>query len=120
MSASPSGLLVLRKLNGDGSRFTFCINMENGDFISLNLRHGWLLLLGIVDHRKRTVYEDNFKELEAIAMKDERLLDAFTQWQELSLSDEQYFAYEGRLSKQNFVKKKRFIIAVKLLLKFYG
>lgn len=59
----------------------------------------WLLLLGIVDHRKGTVYEDIYKELEAIAMKDERLLDAFTQWQELSLSDEQYFAYEGRLKR---------------------
>lgn len=32
-------------------------------------------------------------------MKDERLLDAFTQWQELSLSDEQYHAYEGRLKR---------------------
>lgn len=59
----------------------------------------WLLLLGIVDHRKKTVYEDIYKELEAIAMKDERLLDAFTQWQELSLSDEQYQAYEGRLKR---------------------
>lgn len=59
----------------------------------------WLLLLGMVDHRKGTVYEDIYKELEAIAMKDERLLDAFTQWQELSLSDEQYFAYEGRLKR---------------------
>lgn len=59
----------------------------------------WLLLLGIVDHRKGTVYEDIYKELEAIAMKDERLLEAFTQWQELSLSDEQYHAYEGRLKR---------------------
>lgn len=59
----------------------------------------WLLLLGIVDHRKSAVYEDIFKELEAIAMKAERLMDAFTQWQELSLSDEQYYAYEGRLKR---------------------
>jgi hypothetical protein len=86
--------------------------MENGGFISLNLRHGWLLLLGIVDHRKRTVYEDIFKELEAIAMKDERLLDAFTQWQELSLSDEQYFAYEGRLKR--ILDEEAAVIEVKL------
>ena len=49
--------------------------------------------------RKGTVYEDIYKELEAIAMKDERLLEAFTQWQELSLSNEQYHAYEGRLKR---------------------
>nr|WP_237658320.1 Rpn family recombination-promoting nuclease/putative transposase [Ureibacillus xyleni] len=59
----------------------------------------WLLLLSIVDHRKGTVYEDIYKELEVIAMKDKQLFDAFQQWQELSLSEKEYFAYLGRLKK---------------------
>lgn len=32
-------------------------------------------------------------------MPGTKTLDAFTQWQELSLSDEQYQAYEGRLKR---------------------
>ncbi|WP_193768859.1 hypothetical protein [Metasolibacillus meyeri] len=30
-------------------------------------------------------------------MKDEQLFDALTAWKELSLTEAQYFAYEGRL-----------------------
>ncbi|WP_161956366.1 Rpn family recombination-promoting nuclease/putative transposase [Metasolibacillus fluoroglycofenilyticus] len=60
----------------------------------------WLLLLGIVNHRKeKEIYEDIYHELEAIAMKDEQLFDALTGWKELSLTEEQYFAYEGRLKR---------------------
>lgn len=60
----------------------------------------WLLLLGIVNHRKeKEIYEDIYKELEAIAMKDEQLFDALTQWRELSLTEAQYHAYEGRLKR---------------------
>ncbi|WP_342559240.1 PD-(D/E)XK nuclease family transposase [Metasolibacillus sp. FSL K6-0083] len=58
----------------------------------------WLLLLGVVNHRKeKEIYEDIYKELEVIAMRDEQLFDALTQWRELSLTDAQYHAYEGRL-----------------------
>lgn len=38
----------------------------------------WLLLLGMVDQRRNYVYEDIYKELEAIAMNDEYLQDAFS------------------------------------------
>ncbi|RUL52015.1 Rpn family recombination-promoting nuclease/putative transposase [Lysinibacillus antri] len=59
----------------------------------------WLLLLGIVDHRKGKIYGDIYKELEAIALKDKQLAEAFNHWQNLSLSDDEYFAYEGRLKR---------------------
>ena len=57
----------------------------------------WLLLLGMVDHRKGRVYEEIYKELEAIAMEDEHLQDAFTSWQELSVEPEGLLAYRTRL-----------------------
>lgn len=57
----------------------------------------WLLLLGIVDHRNGEVYEDIYKELEEIAMKDEKLKDAFQGWDLLSATQEEVLAYEARL-----------------------
>jgi predicted transposase/invertase (TIGR01784 family) len=57
----------------------------------------WLLMLGMIDHRNNMVYEDIFRELEEIAMKDEKLKEAFQHWQELSMTQEEYFAYEARL-----------------------
>lgn len=59
----------------------------------------WLLLLGMVDHRKQKVYEDIYRELEEIAMKDERLVDAFSQWQELSMTMQEKLEYEARLKR---------------------
>ncbi|QQK78784.1 Rpn family recombination-promoting nuclease/putative transposase [Salicibibacter cibi] len=59
----------------------------------------WLLLLGIVDHRKNKVYEDIYKELEEIAMEDENLRNAFQNWETLSASQEEWLAYEGRLKR---------------------
>ncbi|WP_227002718.1 Rpn family recombination-promoting nuclease/putative transposase [Salicibibacter kimchii] len=59
----------------------------------------WLLLLGIVDHRKNKVYEDIYKELEEIAMEDENLRNAFQDWETLSASQEEWLAYEGRLKR---------------------
>lgn len=59
----------------------------------------WLLLLGMVDDRNGKVYDEIFKELEAIAMKDQTLQDAFENWEELSLTREQRLAYESRLKK---------------------
>lgn len=40
----------------------------------------WLLLLGTVDRRNNKVYEDIYRELEAIAMKDETLYKALEAW----------------------------------------
>lgn len=57
----------------------------------------WLLLLGMVDRRNGKVYEDIFKELEEIAMKGERLNEAFQTWEALSGTREQRIAYEGRM-----------------------
>ena len=57
----------------------------------------WLLLLGVVDGRNKKVYADIYMQLEGIAMSDERLLQAFASWQNLSLSQEELNAYEGRL-----------------------
>src|SRR5690625_1813660 len=59
----------------------------------------WLLLLGMVDHRNGKIYDEIFKELEEIAMKDETLQDAFKNWEEMSLTREQRLAYESRLKK---------------------
>ncbi|MDM5247549.1 Rpn family recombination-promoting nuclease/putative transposase [Lysinibacillus sp. G4S2] len=57
----------------------------------------WLLLLGMVDARKKKVYDKIFCELEELAMKDEHLLEAFNAWEELSLSQEDVIAYQSRL-----------------------
>lgn len=59
----------------------------------------WLLLLGIVDHRNNQVYEDIYRELEEIAMKDETLKNAFQTWEELSMTPEEFLAYESRLKR---------------------
>ncbi|WP_240377290.1 Rpn family recombination-promoting nuclease/putative transposase [Bacillus piscicola] len=57
----------------------------------------WMLLLGMVDHRNGQVYEDIYKELEVIAMKDETLKSAFQGWDVLSASTEEVLAYDARL-----------------------
>ncbi|MDV6379262.1 PD-(D/E)XK nuclease family transposase [Sporosarcina sp. GW1-11] len=59
----------------------------------------WLLLLGIVDKRNGKIYNDIFKELEAIAMNDETLRSAFTSWEALSGTPEEFFAYESRMKR---------------------
>ncbi|KYG89115.1 hypothetical protein A0U40_13915 [[Bacillus] sp. KCTC 13219] len=65
-----------------------------------NVLARWLLLLGVVNHRKeKEIYEDIYKELEVIAIRDEQLIDMLTQWRELNLTDAQYHAYEGRLKR---------------------
>lgn len=57
----------------------------------------WLLLLGMVDHRKQKVYEDIYKVLEELAMKDIKLREAFEAWQELSQDPESIIEYESRV-----------------------
>ena len=46
-----------------------------------NVLARWLLMLGMIDGRNKKVYEEIYLELEEIAMKDETLRDAFTQWE---------------------------------------
>jgi len=57
----------------------------------------WLLLLGMVDRRKNKFYEDIYHELEEIAMEDKTLREAFHDWEELSMTPDQFLAYEARL-----------------------
>lgn len=57
----------------------------------------WLLLLGMVDARKQKVYNDIYLELEELAMKDERLIEAFNAWEELSQTPDTIIAYHSRL-----------------------
>lgn len=57
----------------------------------------WLLLLGMVDARKTKVYNDIYKELEELAMKDENLKEAFNEWESLSQTPETIIAYQSRL-----------------------
>ncbi|MEY9971327.1 putative transposase/invertase (TIGR01784 family) [Lysinibacillus sp. RC46] len=57
----------------------------------------WLLLLGMVDARKKKVYKKIYREMEELAMKGEHLLQAFNVWEELSLSQEDVIAYQSRL-----------------------
>ncbi|MEG0259398.1 MAG: Rpn family recombination-promoting nuclease/putative transposase [Lysinibacillus sp.] len=57
----------------------------------------WLLLLGMVDAKKRKVYDDIYKELEELAMRDENLREAFDVWEEISQTPETILAYQSRL-----------------------
>src|SRR5699024_9639729 len=59
----------------------------------------WLLMLGMVDRRNGKVYDDIYKELEAIAMKDETLYSAFQNWEKLSATPGEYQAYESRVKR---------------------
>lgn len=59
----------------------------------------WLMLLGMVDHWNDKVYDEIYQELEEIAMKDESLRNAFQTWEELSMTQDQYLAYEARLKR---------------------
>ena len=57
----------------------------------------WLLLLGMVDAKRKKVYDDIYKELEELAMEDNNLLEAFNVWEELSQTPETIIAYQSRL-----------------------
>lgn len=57
----------------------------------------WLLLLGMVDVRKQKVYDEIYKELEMLVMKDDDLRQAFSAWEELSQTPESIIAYQSRL-----------------------
>ena len=53
-------------------------------------------MLGLVDRSNSKVYEDIFKELEEIAMKDEVLREAFENWETLNGNEEEMLAYLAR------------------------
>ncbi|WP_245183472.1 Rpn family recombination-promoting nuclease/putative transposase [Lentibacillus salicampi] len=57
----------------------------------------WLMLLGMIDSRNDEVYDEIYRELEAIAMSDDQLRDAFENWEELSMTQDQRLAYQSRL-----------------------
>ncbi|SFD44158.1 conserved hypothetical protein (putative transposase or invertase) [Lentibacillus persicus] len=57
----------------------------------------WLMMLGMVDSRNGEIYNDIYRELEVIAMNDDSLREAFENWEELSMTQEQRLAYESRL-----------------------
>lgn len=57
----------------------------------------WLLLLGTVDSKNHTAYEDIFRELEEISMHDDILREAFASWEALSRNDQARAEYEARL-----------------------
>ncbi|GAA0598293.1 Rpn family recombination-promoting nuclease/putative transposase [Virgibacillus siamensis] len=59
----------------------------------------WLLMLGMVDRRTGKDYEDIYSELEEISMDDESLRNAFQNWEELSMTQEQRMAYEARFKR---------------------
>ncbi|KAB8125832.1 Rpn family recombination-promoting nuclease/putative transposase [Gracilibacillus oryzae] len=56
----------------------------------------WILLLGIVDKKNQTVYEDIYKELEDISMNDPQLREAFQDWEKLSADKGKWREYEAR------------------------
>ena len=62
-----------------------------------NILARWLLLLGAVDKQAGKVYEDIYQELEAIAMKDDVLKEAFDVWELLSADENKRLQYESRL-----------------------
>ncbi|MCJ7841554.1 Rpn family recombination-promoting nuclease/putative transposase [Lederbergia sp. NSJ-179] len=74
----------------------------------------WLLMLGMVDGRKGKIYDDIFKELEEIAMKDPILRRAFEDWEESSMTEEEIYAYESRLKyildKEEDERKKKLFV----------
>ena len=57
----------------------------------------WLLLLGMVDAKKQRVYDEIYEELEELATKDENLVEAFNEWENLSQTPETIIAYQSRL-----------------------
>ena len=57
----------------------------------------WLLLLGMVDARKKKVYDETYEELEELAMEDKNLQEAFGAWEEMSQTKETIIVYQPRL-----------------------
>lgn len=52
----------------------------------------WLLLIGMIDVRNKRVYNDIYKELEALATTDPRLANVFDAWEEMSQTPDSIIA----------------------------
>ncbi|MED1438437.1 Rpn family recombination-promoting nuclease/putative transposase [Aeribacillus composti] len=57
----------------------------------------WLMMLSAVDVRKREVDEGILNELEVLAMNEQEIREALEEWEKLSVSPENRYAYEMRL-----------------------
>lgn len=57
----------------------------------------WLLLLAIVDERNNKVFDEIYKELDLISLREDSIRTAFSRWQEVSHVKEEYEMYEERL-----------------------
>ncbi|MBB5324861.1 putative transposase/invertase (TIGR01784 family) [Anoxybacillus tepidamans] len=57
----------------------------------------WLTMLSAVDSRTKKIDEEMVRELEGIAMTEQEILEALEEWQNLSVTPENRYAYEMRL-----------------------
>ncbi|WP_339211655.1 Rpn family recombination-promoting nuclease/putative transposase [Aeribacillus sp. FSL K6-8210] len=57
----------------------------------------WLMMLSAVDARKQEIDETILKELEVLAMNEQEIREALEEWEKLSVSSENRYAYEMRL-----------------------
>ena len=57
----------------------------------------WLMMLSAADYRKKTMDEDIFHELEALAMNEQEVQKALIEWETLSANKENKALYEARL-----------------------
>ena len=55
------------------------------------------MMLSAVDARKREIDETILKELEVLAMNEQEIREALEEWEKLSVSSENRYAYEMRL-----------------------
>ncbi|WP_456687241.1 Rpn family recombination-promoting nuclease/putative transposase [Aeribacillus sp. SP014] len=57
----------------------------------------WLMMLSAVEARKQEIDETILKELEVLAMNEQEIREALEEWEKLSVSSENRYAYEMRL-----------------------
>jgi predicted transposase/invertase (TIGR01784 family) len=57
----------------------------------------WLMMLSVVDGRDRRLDETMWSELEEWAMNEQEIREALEEWEKLSVSPENRYAYEMRL-----------------------
>jgi len=55
------------------------------------------MMLSAVDARKQEIDETILKELEVLAMNEQEIREALEEWEKLSVSSENRYAYEMRL-----------------------
>ncbi|WP_027410034.1 Rpn family recombination-promoting nuclease/putative transposase [Anoxybacteroides tepidamans] len=57
----------------------------------------WLTMLAAVDSRTKVVDEEMLRELEELARREQEILEALEEWQNLSVDPENRYSYEMRL-----------------------